>query len=277
MSTSLIWPLILISVIGSIQFMYWTFCQLLPVFPLSRQKQFLPWQKPNPEKNAVKLALTAAWCWLNVYTGVLDERYVPGSAGQMLSKLSFPPLARYLPSGDHFKPQTSCWCAGNEPTRCCATLTSWWWMKPLREPLQPHHSETNVHATHTVTNRYVCHGTHSSEHWCLVTESSPSSSNKHRTVPGNHTWIKCTNSTRGSQRVMHVQSWNAFSSAAARPTAANTQVIYTWTAGWRHVEATLSNTELVRKVNGPDWTIHVCGICTLHRYGITATASDLCW
>jgi len=35
--------------------MYWTFCQLLPVFagfyrffPLSRQKYFLPWQKPNP-------------------------------------------------------------------------------------------------------------------------------------------------------------------------------------------------------------------------------------
>ena len=53
MSTSLIWPLILISVIGSIQFMYWTFCQLLPVFTvflLSRQKYFLPWQKPNPDR-----------------------------------------------------------------------------------------------------------------------------------------------------------------------------------------------------------------------------------
>lgn len=52
-------------------------------------------------------AFTADWWSDNVYNGAVSERNSLGAWGQMLSKLSLPPLARYRPSGDHFKPQTS--------------------------------------------------------------------------------------------------------------------------------------------------------------------------
>lgn len=47
-------------------------------------------------------ALTAAECWWNLLIGVLEW------FDHMISLLSLPPLARWLPSKDHFKPQTYC-------------------------------------------------------------------------------------------------------------------------------------------------------------------------
>lgn len=58
-------------------------------------------------------ARTAAWCWLNMWSGsvtpfgVSTLALVPVIDGQIFTKLSFPPLAKYLKSFDHLRPHTS--------------------------------------------------------------------------------------------------------------------------------------------------------------------------
>jgi hypothetical protein len=44
--------------------------------------------------------LTAAQCWLNLFTGIVECVF------QIINLLSFPPEARVCPSKDHFNPQT---------------------------------------------------------------------------------------------------------------------------------------------------------------------------
>ena len=76
---------------------------------------------------------TADWCWVSEYSGA-DP--VPAEASHIFTMLSFPPLARYLPSGLHLRPHTSCVWLSRVATWCSATRTSWWWIFPDRDPLQ---------------------------------------------------------------------------------------------------------------------------------------------
>lgn len=55
--------------------------------------------------------------------------------GQMYTILSLPPLAKYFPSGDQVRPQTSWVCPPKVKMWWSATLTSCWWIKPDLEPL----------------------------------------------------------------------------------------------------------------------------------------------
>ena len=82
------------------------------------------------------LTLTAARCCENVWTGCVSATL----DGQMLSRLSLPPLARCRPSADHLRPHTSCECPASVATWWLATRTSWWWMLPLRDPLKTKHA-----------------------------------------------------------------------------------------------------------------------------------------
>ncbi len=97
----------------------------------------LAWQRDESrfasfDLNVPLHTLTAAW-WVNVCNGAT---LCPSETSQTNAWLSFPPLARYFPSGDQERPHTSCWWWFNVATWCSATRTSWWWMEPLLEPLQ---------------------------------------------------------------------------------------------------------------------------------------------
>lgn len=59
----------------------------------------------------------------------------PDVMGQMYTILSLPPLAKYFPSGDQVRPQTSWVCPPKVKMWWSATLTSCWWIKPDLEPL----------------------------------------------------------------------------------------------------------------------------------------------
>ena len=85
-------------------------------------------------------ARTAAWCWLNMWSGsvtpfgVSTLALVPPIDGQIFTKLSFPPLAKYLKSVDHFRPHTSCVCPVNVVTLWSLWRTSWCIIDPSRLP-----------------------------------------------------------------------------------------------------------------------------------------------
>ena len=81
-------------------------------------------------------ALTAAWCWEKVNSGWVSEYDSPACSCHTCSRLSLPPDARSRPSGDHRRPHTSCEWPCTLATRCSACRTSWWWISPLREPLE---------------------------------------------------------------------------------------------------------------------------------------------
>ena len=76
---------------------------------------------------------TAAWWCENVWRGETSSLSV---ASQMFRRLSLPPLAKYLPSGDQANPQTSCEWLLSVEMWWLATLTSWWYMAPLLDPLK---------------------------------------------------------------------------------------------------------------------------------------------
>lgn len=78
------------------------------------------------------VTLTAAWWCVKVNIG---DTSVPSWLLQILRTLSFPPLAKCLPSGDQLRPHTSWECPLNTPTQWLATLTSWWWIAPDLDPL----------------------------------------------------------------------------------------------------------------------------------------------
>ena len=82
--------------------------------------------------------LTAAWCPLSTWAGSLGLL-----AFQIHTRLSFPPLASLVPSGDHFSPHTSSWWYWEWATMCSALRTSWWWMTPSRQPLKGEDSPFN--------------------------------------------------------------------------------------------------------------------------------------
>ena len=83
----------------------------------------------------IEHTFTAAWWCVRVWSGLVEGSEVLLCA-QIFSTLSLPPLANSLPSGDHSRPHTSWLWPRRDPMWCDATLTSWWWIAPLREPLR---------------------------------------------------------------------------------------------------------------------------------------------
>ena len=110
-----------------------------------------PTQEILESINSFLLTLTAAWCWLKENNGWLLFVLLLMLASHRHNKLSFPPLAKYFPSGDHFRPHTSWLCLVSVPTWWLATRTSWWWIDPLRQPLNNNNN--------TICNYYYNHET----------------------------------------------------------------------------------------------------------------------
>lgn len=106
------------------------------------------WIDETSSSSTGLLTLTAAWCWLRVWRGVLLLLIVLMLASQTNSKLSFPPLARNFPSGDHFNPHTSWECLANVATWWWATRTSWWCIAPLLHPLKQYWTKKKKQLNH---------------------------------------------------------------------------------------------------------------------------------
>ena len=102
-------------------------------------------------------AFTAALCWRNTCTGSWfdmgdedNESFVEDvslAMSQILTRLSLAPLAKYLASQLHFKPQISCVCNLSEPVWCWAIRTSWLWISP---DLEPELSKWEFHANEPI-------------------------------------------------------------------------------------------------------------------------------
>ena len=103
----------------------------------------------------MKFTFTAAWWWVKVNNGPDESPAELTFASQIKRRLSFPPLARYLPSCDHFKPHTSWVWHANVATWWSATRTSWWWIAPLRLPLK-FYSRLNIISVYIYSMLYVC-------------------------------------------------------------------------------------------------------------------------
>lgn len=111
---------------------------------------------PNQKIIVAIFTLTAPWCSLKLWTGLCILTVLSCTPGQTNTMLSLPPLAKNLPSGDHFRPQTSWLWPLRVPIWCSATRTSWWWMWPDLAPLQE--KKHLVYSMHVV----LCHGVHAS-------------------------------------------------------------------------------------------------------------------
>jgi len=73
---------------------------------------------------------TAAQCWLNLFTGIVECVF------HIKSLLSLPPEANDCPSNDHFKPQIYCvWPWYTDTKSLAFILTSWIFMLLSRDPL----------------------------------------------------------------------------------------------------------------------------------------------
>ena len=114
------------------------------------------WIDETSSSSTGLLTLTAAWCWLRVWRGVLLLLIVLMLASQTNNKLSFPPLARNFPSGDHFNPHTSWECLANVATWWWATRTSWWCIAPLLHPLKQYWTKKIDNLT-IVQGEVSCH------------------------------------------------------------------------------------------------------------------------
>ena len=80
--------------------------------------------------------LTAAWCSVKQCVGLLISPLDCRLMFQMASTLSLPPLANVVSFGDHSNPHTSWVWYISEAMWCLGTLTSCWWIAPVRDPLQ---------------------------------------------------------------------------------------------------------------------------------------------
>lgn len=123
------------------------------MFTRSRKGEETEKEKISILNFCLLLTLTAPWCSLQQRISWLSLPALPPCArGHMHTKLSLPPLAKYRPSGDHFRPHTSCAWAVRVPMWWSATLTSWWWMCPDLEPLQGVVKEENTHLSAKMEN-----------------------------------------------------------------------------------------------------------------------------
>ena len=142
---------------------------------------------------ANKRTLTAAWCSVNVCSGVFSW---PRVESQIWTRLSLAPLARWRPSGAHDRPHTSCVWPCSVPVWWSAIRTSWWWIAPVRLPLQ---TTTNSHVriityshiqTTTTTNSHIQTTTTTNSHIQTTTTSSHiQTTNSHKQQQISHNLI----------------------------------------------------------------------------------------
>lgn len=120
-----------------------------PVFTVFKQapvcvfQNFMHWSPPPPPEASRfpwnghhASAFTAAVCSSNLWSQRVGEFEEATDLSQMWIILSLPPLANCCPEGDHFSPQTSCWCPPYVSTMWDLTLTSLLTILPSIPPVE---------------------------------------------------------------------------------------------------------------------------------------------
>lgn len=119
-----------------------------PVF----HRQILRSAVPPPEASTLcrkghhAKALTAAQCRSMERRGVRLTL-----ASHRLSRLSLPPEASWPPCGDHWRPQTSCWCPSKTAVLWFSARVSWLMIIESLDPLLS--SEVDPHASEATLER----------------------------------------------------------------------------------------------------------------------------